>query len=162
MYIECIKVIFLQLNLIGVTVDKGHPYLHIGCKEHTFDPVPIGICSYPRQVIPNYTHSNNIMVCSSQVLPLYNGGDTVVGYKVDVSVLNDLTAQNYLMPVFECLQSIGNIFPGRTLPLEFIFAPIEAKKYTVGMSIANRILIGHSIQSVQQSGVDILFDKYLS
>ena len=66
-----------------------------------------------------------------QVFPLYNGGDTIIGYKMDVSVLKNITERNYGMPVFECLQPAGNIFPGETLPLEFIFSPIEAKKHSV-------------------------------
>lgn len=65
------------------------------------------------------------------MFPLYNGGDTVIGYEVDEGVLDRLTESNYLMPIFECLQPTGNILPRKTFPLEFIFSPIEAKRYSV-------------------------------
>ncbi len=52
-------------------------------------------------------------------------------YEVDVRPLLDLTETNYFMPIFECLQPVGKILPGKTLHLEFIFSPLEAVKYSV-------------------------------
>ena len=65
------------------------------------------------------------------MFPLYNGGDTVIGYEIDLGVLTHLTKENFSMPIFECLEPAGYIPPATTLPLEFVFSPIEAKRYSV-------------------------------
>lgn len=66
-----------------------------------------------------------------QVFDIHNGGDTSVGYRVDTRPLDDLQASNYLMPILKCLQPQGEIPSGGTASLEFVFSPLEAKKYTV-------------------------------
>ena len=71
----------------------------------------------------------HVLIILLQALPLYNGGDTVVGYEVDLRPLNCLTENSYFMPIFECLQPAGKILPRSTFQLEFIFSPVEAKRY---------------------------------
>ena len=62
---------------------------------------------------------------------IHNSGDTSVGYTIDTKPLDNLQASNYLMPILKCLQPRGEIPPGCTVPVEFVFSPLEAKKYTV-------------------------------
>lgn len=91
------------------------------------------------------------------MFPLYNGGDTVIGYEIDVGVLSNLTEANYLMPIFECLKPAGFILPGTTLPLEFVFSPMEAKRYSVStcatmnecVDVNNRSSSGMTTQTKQ-------------
>ena len=66
-----------------------------------------------------------------QVFDIHNSGDTAVGYTVDTRPLDDLQAYNYLMPILKCLQPQGKIPSGCSASLEFVFSPLEAKKYTV-------------------------------
>lgn len=40
----------LQLNFVGMTVQRGQPYLHITTTRHVFTPVAIGSPSPPKQV----------------------------------------------------------------------------------------------------------------
>ena len=59
----------------------------------------------------------------------------MIGYEVGTGILDEMTEQNYHMPIFECIKPTGSIAPGRTLPLEFIFSPVEAKKYSVSVAV---------------------------
>jgi len=65
---------------------------------------------------------------------LHNAGDVPVEYRVDTNPLEELKDSNYLMSILECLQPNGEIPAGRTIPLQFVFSPLEAKKYTVGFT----------------------------
>lgn len=80
------------------------------------------------------------------MFPLYNGGDTVIGYEIGVGVLSHLTEENYLMPIFECLEPTGYIPPATTLPLEFVFSPMEAKRY----SVSNICLVRYNYYSTSE------------
>ena len=110
----------------------GRPYVHIK-QTHCFNPVPIGAHAYPRQV----QHYHSIIIVKFlfffvlQVFEIHNSGDSGVGYTVDTRPLDDLQATNYLMPILKCLQPQGEIPSGCSVSLEFVFSPLEAKKYTV-------------------------------
>ena len=123
-----------------MTVESGRPYVHIK-QTHCFNPVPIGAHAYPRQVhhlilMTSITQNNlrityvKFCVCI-QVFDIHNSGDTAVGYTVDTRPLDDLQASNYLMPILKCLQPQGEIPSGCSVSMEFVFSPLEAKKYTV-------------------------------
>lgn len=66
---------------------------------------------------------------------IHNSGDTSVGYTVDTRPLEDLQASNYLMPILKCLQPKGEILPGCSVSIEFVFSPLEAKQYAVSIII---------------------------
>ena len=70
-------------------------------------------------------------ICIHQVFELYNAGDTQVGYRIDTAPFEVLKAENYLMPVFECLQPQGTVSAHSSAALWFVFSPVEARKYTV-------------------------------
>ena len=66
-----------------------------------------------------------------QVYELYNSSAVVVHYEVDAAPLQRLQEQNFHHPVLCCLTPRGEVRPGRTAQLEWIFSPLEAKVYNV-------------------------------
>ena len=73
-----------------------------------------------------------------QVYELCNAGDSLVEYRIDTQPLEVLRESNYFMSILECLQPSGAIPAGRTIPVQFVFSPLEAKRYTVGYICAQR------------------------
>ncbi|XP_041663704.1 cilia- and flagella-associated protein 65 [Cheilinus undulatus] len=108
----------ILLNFQGVTVEPDIPYLHFVSKRHVFDSVTIGDCNPPRQ---GYE--------------LHNGGAVSVCYKVDSSQLSQLQVDNFNHPVLSCLNPEGEIPPGETTMLDWIFSPLEAKTYHMDIQI---------------------------
>lgn len=62
---------------------------------------------------------------------LHNGGAVPVCYEVDSAVLSQLQEDNFNHPVLCCLNPKGEVLPGHTAMLEWIFSPLEAKMYHV-------------------------------
>lgn len=62
---------------------------------------------------------------------LCNGGAVPVHYEVDKAVLSQLQEDNFNHPVLRCLSPEGEVPPGKTAALEWIFSPLEAKMYNV-------------------------------
>ncbi|XP_040004712.1 cilia- and flagella-associated protein 65 isoform X2 [Xiphias gladius] len=108
----------ILLNFKGVTVERDRPYLHFVSSRHVFTPVTIGDCSPPRQV------------CE-----LHNAGAVPVHYEVDTAVLSQLQMDNFNHPVLCCLSPEGEVLPGKTAMLEWIFSPLEAKMYHMDIPI---------------------------
>nr|XP_046260401.1 cilia- and flagella-associated protein 65 isoform X2 [Scatophagus argus] len=108
----------LLINFQGVTVERDRPYVHFASKRHVFTPVTIGGCTPPRQV------------CE-----LHNGGAVPVRYEVDLAVLAQLQVDNFNHPVLCCLSPKGEVPPGTTAMLEWIFSPLEAKMYHMDIPI---------------------------
>ncbi|KAG5833910.1 hypothetical protein ANANG_G00280930 [Anguilla anguilla] len=108
----------MKLNFLGVTVERDRPYVHFPSSRHTFTPVPIGGFSPPKQVYE-----------------LYNGGAVPVRFHIDTAPLERLTEENFGHPVLQCLTPRGEVQPGRTASLEWIFSPLEAKTYTVDVPV---------------------------
>ncbi|XP_021054197.1 cilia- and flagella-associated protein 65 [Mus pahari] len=108
----------ILLQFIGVTVKLGQKYVHFTSTIHQFIPVPIGDTLPPRQIYE-----------------LYNGGSVPVTYEVQVSVLSKVQEKNFDHPIFCCLNPKGDIQPGTTARILWIFSPIEAKTYTVEVPI---------------------------
>ncbi|XP_041119870.1 cilia- and flagella-associated protein 65 isoform X1 [Polyodon spathula] len=104
----------ILLNFIGVTVERDRHYIHFTSNKHTFAPVAIGIFSPPKQFYE-----------------LYNGGSVPVSYYLDLDPLQELEEGNFKHPVFQCLNPKGEVLPGNTAFIEWIFSPLEAKTYTV-------------------------------
>lgn len=52
-------------------------------------------------------------------------------YKVDLSVLSQLQKDNFNHPLLRCLNPEGQVLPGQTVMLEWVFSPVEAKTYQV-------------------------------
>ncbi|XP_076787765.1 cilia- and flagella-associated protein 65 isoform X3 [Arvicanthis niloticus] len=108
----------ILLHFIGVTVRLEQKYVHFTSTIHQFIPVPIGDTLPPRQIYE-----------------LYNGGSVPVTYEVQVSVLSQVQEKNFDHPIFCCLNPKGEIQPGTTARILWIFSPIEAKTYTVDVPI---------------------------
>ncbi|XP_053352888.1 cilia- and flagella-associated protein 65 [Clarias gariepinus] len=108
----------ILLNFIGVTVEKDRHYLHFPSTRHVFAPVAIGGFHPP-----------------IQVYELYNGGAQPVRYRVDTLPLQELQEENFSHPVLQCLNPEGDVQPGCTASLRWIFSPLEAKTYSVDIPI---------------------------
>ncbi|XP_018410429.1 PREDICTED: coiled-coil domain-containing protein 108 [Nanorana parkeri] len=104
----------ILLNFIGVTVEKEQRYVHFTSTKHQFTPVAIGSSSPP-----------------IQIYELYNGGSVAVIYEIQLEPLRGVQEQNYHHPIFQCLNPRGEILPGATAYVEWIFSPVEAKTYSV-------------------------------
>ncbi|KAM5228716.1 cilia- and flagella-associated protein 65 [Ctenodactylus gundi] len=108
----------ILLNFIGVTVMLEQKYVHFTSMSHQFVPVSIGKTLPPRQIYE-----------------LYNGGTVPVTYEVQTSILSEVQEKNFNHPIFCCLNPKGEIQPGTTAQVFWIFSPIEAKTYTVDVPI---------------------------
>ncbi|XP_054405827.1 cilia- and flagella-associated protein 65 isoform X1 [Pongo abelii] len=108
----------ILLNFIGVTVKPEQKYVHFTSTTHQFIPVPIGDTLPPQQIYE-----------------LYNGGSVPVTYEVQTDVLSQVQEKNFDHPIFCCLNPKGEIQPGSTARVLWIFSPIEAKTYTVDVPI---------------------------
>lgn len=62
---------------------------------------------------------------------LHNGGALPVRYEVDSAVLSQLQVDNFNHPLLCCLNPEGEVLPGETARVEWIFSPLEAKMYHV-------------------------------
>eukprot|EP00106_Octopus_bimaculoides_P000217 XP_014767659.1 PREDICTED: coiled-coil domain-containing protein 108-like isoform X2 [Octopus bimaculoides] len=108
----------ILINFVGVTVEVNMPYIHFNSLQHTFSPMAIGTEFQPKQIYE-----------------LYNGGAVTVKYKVDTHPLKLLNALNYNYPIFVCNNPTGEIEPGGTAIVEWIFSPLESKTYSVDIPI---------------------------
>ncbi|XP_069083229.1 cilia- and flagella-associated protein 65 [Pleurodeles waltl] len=106
------------LNFIGVTVEKERRYVHFTSTKHQFTPVAIGTASPPKQIYE-----------------LYNGGSIPVIYEIQLDHLREVQESNFQHPIFQCLNPRGEILPGMTAHVEWIFSPLEAKTYTVDIPV---------------------------
>ncbi|XP_063101487.1 cilia- and flagella-associated protein 65 isoform X2 [Cavia porcellus] len=123
----------ILLNFIGVTVKLEQKYVHFTSTIHQFIPVPIGDTLPPQQIYE-----------------LYNGGSVPVTYEVQTSILSHVQEKNFDHPIFCCLNPKGEIQPGTTAQILWIFSPIEAKTYTVDVPIH---IVGWNSALIQFQGV---------
>ncbi|KFZ53528.1 Coiled-coil domain-containing protein 108, partial [Antrostomus carolinensis] len=114
----------LPLNFIGVTVEQDQPYIHFASTKHLFTPVAIGTSQPP-----------------IQIYELYNGGSMPVMFEVQLDNIVKVQ-ENFQHPVFVCLSPRGEIPPGTTGHIGWIFSPLEARMYLVDVPI--HILGGES------------------
>ena len=79
--------------------------------------------------------SCKVLICmylfTVQMYELHNGGAVPVHYEVDAAVLSQLQENNFNHPLLCCLNPEGDVLPGKTAVLEWIFSPLEAKMYHV-------------------------------
>uniref|UniRef100_A0A8C6V525 Cilia- and flagella-associated protein 65 n=1 Tax=Neogobius melanostomus TaxID=47308 RepID=A0A8C6V525_9GOBI len=115
----------IMLTFQGITVEVDRPFLNVASKKHIFAPVAIGDYNPPKQVYH-----------------FYNRGAVPVHFEVDKAILSQVQEENFNHPVLRCLNPDGDIPPGEAAILEWIFSPLEAKLYTVDISI--HILNGES------------------
>ncbi|XP_028296374.1 cilia- and flagella-associated protein 65 isoform X2 [Gouania willdenowi] len=106
------------LNFHGTTSEADEPVLQFDSQRHVFTPGLIG------DQCPQL-----------QTYDLHNGGRVPVFYSVDTAVLSQLQIDNFNHPVLICLNPEGQVCPGTTTTLEWIFSPLEAKMYQVDVPI---------------------------
>ncbi|KAL0183937.1 hypothetical protein M9458_019633, partial [Cirrhinus mrigala] len=56
-------------------------------------------------------------------------------YHIDTTPLEELMEENFSHPVLQCLNPGGEVEPGHTALVEWIFSPLEAKTYSVDIPI---------------------------
>ncbi|KAM6070538.1 cilia- and flagella-associated protein 65 [Chlamydotis macqueenii] len=126
----------ILLNFRGVTVEQDQQYIHFASTKHLFTPIAIGT-SYP----------------PTQIYELYNGGSMPVMFEVQLDDLVRIQKENFQHPVFACLTPRGEIPPGTTAHIEWIFSPLETRMYSVDVPI--HILGGESaLITFQGAGYD--------
>ncbi|XP_063017984.1 cilia- and flagella-associated protein 65 isoform X3 [Melospiza melodia melodia] len=117
----------ILLTFSGVTVERDQRYVHFASTKHVFAPVAVGRSQPP-----------------TQIYKLYNGGSMPVTFEVQLDNLMKTQEENFQHPVFACLTPRGEIPPGESGHIGWIFSPLEAKTYTVDVLI--QILEGDSTQ----------------
>ncbi|NXS88297.1 CFA65 protein, partial [Erpornis zantholeuca] len=117
----------ILLTFSSVTVERNQRYVHFATNKHNFSPVAIGSSHPP-----------------TQVYKLYNGGSMPVTFEIQLDNIAKIQEKNFQHPVFVCLTPRGEILPGETGHVEWIFSPLEAKTYSVNVPI--HILEGESTQ----------------
>ncbi|KAF6113167.1 cilia and flagella associated protein 65 [Phyllostomus discolor] len=123
----------ILLHFIGVTVQLDQKYVHFTSTSHQFIPVSIGDARPPQQIYE-----------------LYNGGSVPVTYEIQTNILSQVQEKNFDHPIFCCLNPRGEIQPGTTARVLWIFSPIEARSYTVDVPIH---ILGWNSAVVQFQGV---------
>ncbi|XP_019472669.1 cilia- and flagella-associated protein 65 isoform X3 [Meleagris gallopavo] len=108
----------ILLNFRGVTVEREQRYVNFASSKHLFMPIAIGTSHPP-----------------VQIYELYNGSSTTVMFEVQLDSIMTVQKDNYQHPVFICLTPRGEIAPGTTGHIEWIFSPLEARTYLVDVPI---------------------------
>ncbi|NXR48460.1 CFA65 protein, partial [Hippolais icterina] len=117
----------ILLTFVSVTVEHDQRYVHFASTKHVFAPIAVGRSQPP-----------------TQIYKLYNGGSMPVTFEVQLDNIVKIKEKNFQHPVFVCLTPRGEIPPGETGHIEWIFSPLEAETYTVDVLI--QILEGESTQ----------------
>ncbi|NXN79821.1 CFA65 protein, partial [Bombycilla garrulus] len=117
----------ILVTFSGVTVEHDQRYVHFASTKHIFTPIAVGGSNPP-----------------TQIHKLYNGGSMPVTFEVQLDNIVKIQEKNFQHAVFVCLTPRGEIPPGETGHIEWIFSPLEAKTYTVDVLI--HILEGESTQ----------------
>ncbi|NXG43747.1 CFA65 protein, partial [Psilopogon haemacephalus] len=108
----------ILLNFMGVTVERDQPYIHLTSTKHLFTPIAIGTTHPP-----------------TQIYELYNAGSVPVIFEVQLDNVMRLQKDNFQHPVLVCLTPRGEIPPGTTGHIEWVFSPLEARTYVVDVPI---------------------------
>ncbi|NXQ83391.1 CFA65 protein, partial [Nyctibius grandis] len=108
----------ILLNFSSVTVEQDQRYIHFASTKHLFAPIAIGTSHPP-----------------TQIYELYNGGTMPVMFDVQLDNIVRIQEENFQHPIFVCLTPRGEIPPGTTGHIEWIFSPLEARKYLVDVPI---------------------------
>ncbi|NXQ35424.1 CFA65 protein, partial [Alaudala cheleensis] len=117
----------ILLTFSSVTVKHDQRYVHFASTKHVFAPTAVGGSHPP-----------------IQIYKLYNGGSMPVTFEVQLDNIVKMQEKNFQHPVFVCLTPRGEIPPGETGHIEWIFSPLEAKTYVIDVPI--HILEGESTQ----------------
>lgn len=95
-----------------------------------------------------------------QVYELHNGGEVPVHYEVDIVALSQLQVDNFNHPVLCCLNPEGEVLPGKTARLEWIFSPLEAKMYYVRVEPYPAALLPLSPQTIYTTALGSFYCRH--
>ena len=107
------------LLLRGYTLEEGARHLDMVAEAHSFSPVRVGDPRPPMQ----YSELRN-----TSLVP--------VTYELDSGPFAKIYEDNHHFPIFQCLNSYGEIAPMCSVMLQWYFRPLEAKEYQMTVSVA--------------------------
>mmetsp|Transcript_36466 Transcript_36466/g.71614 ORF Transcript_36466/g.71614 Transcript_36466/m.71614 type:complete len:1880 (+) Transcript_36466:91-5730(+) len=132
------KVVF---NLIGRTLKNFPPVFDLTPFPKTRSFVSDGR-STPGSPLITLTHKLESVMLNLkkdeipvQLVPLTNHSKEEIQYQVDLDTLREAAAENFGMDVWKCLNPSGVIGPNQVGYLRLIFAPLEAKEYSLQLMI---------------------------
>ena len=108
----------IVLNFSGRTLSSDEKHLDVLQKEHLFSPVAIGERHAPMQFYE-----------------LRNSSHVPVSYELAADPFVAICEASYDFPVFQCLNSYGDIPPLSSVQLQWYFRPLEAREYSVTVPI---------------------------
>jgi len=108
----------IKLNFFGKTLEPHQHALHFSSFDHVFAPVSIGS---KQPSVQSYT--------------LFNGSSQTTRFAFDTTILDIVEKDNYEHRIYECLTPEGEIAPYQSKETLWIFSPIEARSYTVGVPL---------------------------
>jgi len=107
----------LIINMMGETLHR-RAYMRLIKDIYYLPPTPIGLeqaVTYP--------------------IEIKNLGITKLNYKIDISPLENLNANNYDFTIFEIQNPVGTLSPNDIQYVYVLFRPLEAKEYAVDLPI---------------------------
>lgn len=122
----------------GVNIDHAdfwYTFLYYSQNSHCLEYLPL----HWRYVRHRVGFSKESIVL--QVYEVHNNGAVPVCYEVDSAVLSQLQVDNFNHPVLRCLNPKGEVLPGQTAMLEWIFSPLEVKMYHVRIETNSAYLL---------------------
>eukprot|EP01060_Flectonema_neradi_P033496 TRINITY_DN5644_c0_g1_i4.p1 TRINITY_DN5644_c0_g1~~TRINITY_DN5644_c0_g1_i4.p1 ORF type:complete len:1741 (+),score=268.72 TRINITY_DN5644_c0_g1_i4:45-5225(+) len=108
----------IVLNFSGRTLSAEEKHLDILQQEHVFSPVAIGERHAPMQFYE-----------------LRNSSHVPVSYELAADPFVAICDACYDFPVFQCLNSYGDIPPLSSVQLQWYFRPLEAREYNITVPI---------------------------
>ncbi|CAL8100937.1 unnamed protein product [Orchesella dallaii] len=111
--------IFVWIDLTGRTLDVHQPHIQLMNKKHmSLHPVCLSDMDPP-----------------VQMFWLYNGGNTVASFTVDLEPFEKVKDENFGHAVMECLTPKGDVQPQSWFPIRLKFSPLEYTHYMAPLII---------------------------
>eukprot|EP01062_Namystynia_karyoxenos_P073400 TRINITY_DN70202_c0_g1_i1.p1 TRINITY_DN70202_c0_g1~~TRINITY_DN70202_c0_g1_i1.p1 ORF type:complete len:1936 (+),score=587.35 TRINITY_DN70202_c0_g1_i1:77-5884(+) len=108
----------LVLDFVGRTLRQDERYLDLASTMHEFNPVAIGDLDAP-----------------AQYFELRNASHVSVNYELGAEPFQKVCSESFDFPVFQCLNSYGEIPPLSSVMLRWCFRPLEARSYSMTVPI---------------------------
>ncbi|KAI3388346.1 hypothetical protein SNEBB_007342 [Seison nebaliae] len=136
----------LLINFVGITTPKNSSCIHVPTTVVDFEPVSLGVIQPP-----------------IQLFPIYNFGDEVGIFYVDMEQLKRVNEQHYGHPLIRCLTPTAALEPNTAFPTQWQFWPIQNKIYEIPVTI----IVKDSINEEKKTQrvllrCKVLYDKNLS
>jgi len=106
------------LDFAGRTLHQDERHLDLLTTQHSFAPVAIGDLDAP-----------------AQFFELRNASHVSVSYELSAEPFREICNESFDFPVFQCLNSYGEIPPLSSVSLRWCFRPLEVKEYRMVVPI---------------------------